>query len=98
MLPGLTVDVLWDAEAGVYVATSADILGLAVEGKTFEALIENVMGAVPELVAANGFPRHVRAKLLTRGRILPKTRKRMNVEFNLPTHRRVTAGPISLAH
>ena len=98
MIPGLTVDVLWDDEAGVYVAVSDDVIGLAVEGATFEALVENVMGAVPALIAANGLPRRVKTRFLRRGRSLPKVRRRMNVEFNLPLGRRVTSGPIQLAH
>lgn len=98
MPAGLTVEVLWDPEASVYVATSDDVLGLAVEGRTFESLIENVMGAVPELIAANGLPRHVKARLVSRGRFLPKHRKTMQVDFHLPTDRRVSAGPIRLAH
>mgnify|MGYP003767320197 CR=1 FL=1 len=48
------VDVLWDAEASVWVATSEDIHGLVLESGSFDALTERVRNAVPELLALNG--------------------------------------------
>ena len=42
-----------DREAGVWVATSEDIAGLAVEGDTHEALVEKVMAAVADLIELN---------------------------------------------
>ena len=44
----------WDDEAGVWVATSNDIDGLAVEAETREALIEKVVAAVTDLIELNG--------------------------------------------
>ena len=44
----------WDAEAGVWVATSEDIPGLATESDTLEALSEKLQHLVPELLHANG--------------------------------------------
>ena len=45
------VNALWDAEAGVWVATSDDIRGLVTESKTFEALLKKLRTLVPELSA-----------------------------------------------
>ena len=46
----------WDAEAGVWVATSDDVPGLATEAETLEALSTTLESLVPELVDANGYP------------------------------------------
>ena len=65
----------WDEEARVWVATSDDIDGLAVEAENFEALKEQVMAAVCDLVELNGFsgngslpeiPIHIMSDQLTR--------------------------------
>jgi predicted RNase H-like HicB family nuclease len=57
----------WDAEAGVWVATSDDVLGLATESETIEALIEKLRVMIPELLSANGMPGDdVPFELLTR--------------------------------
>ena len=47
------VNLIWDSEAGVWVATSADIPGLVLESGSFDALIERLRFAVPELLALN---------------------------------------------
>ena len=44
----------WDAEAGVWVATSNDVPGLATEADTVEALVAKLETMIPELLAANG--------------------------------------------
>lgn len=44
----------WDEDAGVWVATSDDVPGLATEETTMEALIEKLKIVVPELLQANG--------------------------------------------
>lgn len=44
----------WDAEAGVWVATSEDVPGLVTEAKTFEALLKKLRTMVPELLELNG--------------------------------------------
>lgn len=49
-----TVQLNWDTEAGVWVATSEDIPGLALESGSFDALIERVRFAAQELLALNG--------------------------------------------
>lgn len=44
----------WDAEAGVWVATSDDVPGLVTEAETIEALDTKLKSMVPELLEANG--------------------------------------------
>ncbi len=48
-----TVNLIWDDEAAVWVATSEDIPGLALESGSFDALLERLRYAVPELLALN---------------------------------------------
>jgi hypothetical protein len=56
------VKALWDAEAGVWVATSDNIPGLVTESKTFEALLKKLPTLVPELLELNNaMPRSGRA-------------------------------------
>lgn len=45
----------WDPEAGVWVATSEDVPGLATEAETIEALTEKLRVMIPELLEANSF-------------------------------------------
>lgn len=52
----IVVDAVRDDEAGVWVATSDDIGGLAVEAATFEELAAKVVAAVADLVELNGLP------------------------------------------
>ncbi|MBE6659289.1 MAG: DUF1902 domain-containing protein [Ruminococcaceae bacterium] len=47
------INMLWDAEAGVWVATSDDIPGLVLESGSFDALLERVRFAAPELLELN---------------------------------------------
>jgi predicted RNase H-like HicB family nuclease len=58
----------WDGEAGVWVATSDDVPGLATEAETTEALVTKLKSLIPELLEANGFEHHdeVPFELLTR--------------------------------
>jgi len=46
----------WDSEAGVWVATSDDVPGLATEAETLEALSARLDVMVPELLDANDYP------------------------------------------
>ena len=48
------VNMLWDTEANVWVATSEDVPGLVLESGSFDALLERIKYAIPELVALNG--------------------------------------------
>ena len=47
------VHFLWDNEASVWVATSDDVPGLVLEHESFDALIEKVTLAAPELLMLN---------------------------------------------
>lgn len=48
------IDLLWDPDAGVWVATSKDVPGLVLESGSFDALLERVRHAIPELLELNG--------------------------------------------
>jgi hypothetical protein len=48
------VDLKWDSDADVWVATSDDIPGLVLESGSVDALIERVRFAAPELLSLNG--------------------------------------------
>ena len=47
------IQMLWDADASVWVATSEDVPGLVLESGSFDALIERVRFAIPELLSLN---------------------------------------------
>lgn len=47
------VNLNWDDEANVWIATSNDIPGLVLESGSFDALLERVRFAVPELLELN---------------------------------------------
>jgi len=47
------VNLIWDNEAGVWIATSEDIKGLVLESGSIDALIERVRFTVPELLELN---------------------------------------------
>lgn len=47
------VNLAWDTEASVWIATSDDIPGLVLESGSFDALLERVRFAVPELLELN---------------------------------------------
>ena len=44
----------WDPEAAVWIATSADVPGLATEAETIESLASKLRVMIPELLEANG--------------------------------------------
>lgn len=48
-----TVNLTWDSNAEVWIATSNDIPGLVLESGSFDALLERVRFAVPELLLLN---------------------------------------------
>ncbi|MGA2547969.1 MAG: DUF1902 domain-containing protein [Rectinemataceae bacterium] len=48
------ISTTWDAESGVWIATSEDVPGLVLESGSLDALMERVKMAVPELLALNG--------------------------------------------
>ncbi len=47
------INFTWDEEASVWIATSKDIPGLVLESGSFDALVERVRYAVPELLELN---------------------------------------------
>ena len=50
----LVIKLTWDADACVWIAESEDIPGLVLESGSFDALIERLRFAVPELLQFNG--------------------------------------------
>lgn len=52
-----TVNISWDNEAGVWIATSEDIIGLIMESESYEELIEHLKVAIPELLELNHQPK-----------------------------------------
>ena len=48
-----TITFSCDNEADVWIATSDDIPGLVLESGSFDALLEHIRSAVPELLALN---------------------------------------------
>lgn len=48
------IKLVWDKDAAVWVATSQDVPGLVLESGSFDALLERVRYAVPELIELNG--------------------------------------------
>ena len=48
------INLTWDPDAAVWIATSKDIPGLVLESGSFDALLERVRFTAPELLALNG--------------------------------------------
>ena len=53
--PPINVTIGWDKDAEVWVATTADIPGLAVEAESLDKLHQKVMAALYDLAELNGF-------------------------------------------
>lgn len=49
----LKINAQWDDDANVWIATSDDIDGLAIEADTMDALIARLRIVIPELIEAN---------------------------------------------
>jgi hypothetical protein len=49
----INIDAEWDPEASVWVATSEDIHGLAIEAPTLERLVERLPGVIEDLIEFN---------------------------------------------
>lgn len=45
------INLTWDSESNVWIATSDDIPGLVLESGSFDALLERIRFAAPELIA-----------------------------------------------
>ncbi|GHV56877.1 antitoxin HicB [Synergistales bacterium] len=54
VMPEYIISLSWDSEVAVWIATSGDIPGLILESGSFDALIERVRFAVPELLELSG--------------------------------------------
>lgn len=72
-IASIIVRATWDDEAEVWVATSKDIEGLAIEAPTIEALEPKVVAALSDLIELNGIdsdlaeiPVHIMAEQLLR--------------------------------
>ncbi len=50
----VVINLTWDADACVWIAESDDVPGLVMESGSFDALIERLRFAVPELLTLNG--------------------------------------------
>ena len=48
-----TVNFSWDKDSAVWIATSEDVEGLVLESGSFDALVERVRHAIPELLELN---------------------------------------------
>lgn len=53
----LLIKMTWDADARVWIAESDDVPGLVLESGSFDALVEKLRHAVPELLELNGVPK-----------------------------------------
>jgi hypothetical protein len=56
----IVVHATWDREAQVWVATSDDVQGLAIEAATVELLEKKVVPAIQELIELNGIDSNLR--------------------------------------
>ena len=54
MMEELLIKFTWDPEVAVWIAESDDVPGLVLESGSFDALVERVRIAVPELLELNG--------------------------------------------
>lgn len=52
----LLIRMIWDPDASVWVAESDDVPGLVMESGSFDALLERIRFAVPELLQLNNVP------------------------------------------
>lgn len=52
----LLIRMIWDPDASVWVAESDDVPGLVMESGSFDALLERVRFAIPELLKLNNSP------------------------------------------
>ena len=49
----ITVNISWDEEANVWIATSNDLPGLVLESKSIDILKKKISDAIPELLELN---------------------------------------------
>jgi hypothetical protein len=67
MIREYVVDVEWDEEARVWVATSVDVPGLVTEAVSLDLLLERVRAVTPDLLADNAA--HLAADMESEARI-----------------------------
>jgi len=48
-----SINMLWDEDAAVWIATSENVKGLVLESGSLDALIERVRCVIPELLSLN---------------------------------------------
>ncbi|MBR1647055.1 MAG: DUF1902 domain-containing protein [Selenomonadaceae bacterium] len=53
-MTGYNIQLDWDDEAKVWIATSDDIAGLILEDESADKLIQRIMLAAPEIIKLNG--------------------------------------------
>lgn len=53
------VKIEYDKDAGVWIATSDDIVGLVLESESFDELFKKVLTAAPELIELNNLPKKI---------------------------------------
>ena len=58
----VTVILSWDEESSVWIAESQDLPGLILESGSFDALVERVKYAIPDLLELSGVE-HTQAKV-----------------------------------
>ena len=58
----ITVFLSWDEESSVWIAESQDMPGLILESGSFDALVERVKIAVPDLLESDG-AEHAQVKI-----------------------------------
>ena len=58
----ITVILSWDEESSVWIAESQDLPGLILESGSFDALVERVKYAIPDLLELGGV-KHVQTKI-----------------------------------
>ena len=56
MIRTITITARWEADAGVWLATSADVPGLVIEAATWTAMIEEASLVLPEFLELSGQP------------------------------------------
>lgn len=65
----ILIRLTWDPEVRVWVAESDDVPGLVLESGSFDALIERVRFAVPELLELNGMvPENLQLRMVSERR------------------------------
>jgi len=73
-MPEYTINMTWDSEAAVWCAI-CDKIPIALESGSFDALVERVKAAAPELLRANGAEPECMLRFVTERKKREKLRK-----------------------